>query len=143
MACMNASIVPSRRTVLAGGLAAGTATALVACGSGTPKEPAVPASGTGTVATTTAHLPVGSATSVKVDGKNYLLFRPAEDKVLAYTAVCTHQGCTVGIGTDDFACPCHGSRFSREDGSATHGPAEKPLARFPAKVDGDKILIYL
>lgn len=143
MACMNASIVPSRRTVLAGGLAAGTATALVACGSGTSAEPAAPASGTGTVAITTAHLPVGSAASVKVDGKNYLLFRPAEDKVLAYTAVCTHQGCTVGIGTDDFACPCHGSRFSREDGHATHGPAEKPLARFPAKVDGGNILIYL
>jgi Rieske Fe-S protein len=129
--------------VLAGGLVAGAATALVACGSGTPAEPSVPASGTGTVAAATARLPVGAAISVKVEGKEYLLFRPAEDKVLAYTAVCTHQGCTVGIGTGDFACPCHGSRFSREDGTATHGPAKKPLARFPAKVDGDNILIYL
>jgi len=143
MASMNASIVPSRRAVLGSGLAAGAATVLVACGSGTSAEPSIPASGTGTVATTTAHLPVGAASQVKVGGKGYLLFRPAEDKVLAYTAVCTHQGCTVGIGTDDFACPCHGSRFSREDGSATHGPAEKPLARFPAKVDGDNILIYV
>ncbi|GER23514.1 iron-sulfur protein [Zafaria cholistanensis] len=137
---MNASSCPSRRTVLAGGVAA--VPALAACSPGPSGPPSIPASGSGTVAATTARLPVGAAASANVGGRTYLLYRAAADRVLAYSAVCTHQGCTVGVGAEDFACPCHGSRFSREDGSATHGPAQKPLARFPAAVDGGNILIY-
>ncbi len=45
---------------------------------------------------------------------------------------CTHLGCTVrwDAGGRRFACPCHGSAFDAQ-GQVLHGPAERPLARYP------------
>jgi cytochrome b6-f complex iron-sulfur subunit len=43
-------------------------------------------------------------------------------------AICTHLGCMTTWKQDEgvIACPCHGSRFSRE-GQKIAGPAPKPL----------------
>ena len=48
----------------------------------------------------------------------------------AISSVCTHLGCTVAWEptAQEFACPCHGSRFDAE-GQATRGPARQPLER--------------
>jgi cytochrome b6-f complex iron-sulfur subunit len=44
------------------------------------------------------------------------------------SAICTHLGCMTAWKQDEgvIACPCHGSRFSRE-GEKMAGPAPKPL----------------
>jgi cytochrome b6-f complex iron-sulfur subunit len=44
------------------------------------------------------------------------------------SAICTHLGCMTTWKQDEgvIACPCHGSRFSRE-GQKIAGPAPKPL----------------
>ena len=44
------------------------------------------------------------------------------------SAVCTHLGCMTAWKQEEgvIACPCHGSRFSRE-GQKIAGPAPKPL----------------
>ena len=132
-----------RRTVLGGSLVLGTGAALAACGGGSSVEEVPEPSGEATKATTTDELAVGESTSVAVSGDTYLLWRKDETTVLAYTAVCTHQGCTVGVTKKDFKCPCHGSEFSHDDGSAVVGPASKPLARFAAEIKGKDVLIYL
>jgi Rieske Fe-S protein len=44
---------------------------------------------------------------------------------------------TVENGTIN--CPCHGSKFSVEDGSVASGPATRPLAAKKIAVDGDQI----
>ena len=44
----------------------------------------------------------------------------------AIIAICTHLGCTPGLESNDFVCPCHGSRFAR-DGQVINGPATRPL----------------
>ena len=45
----------------------------------------------------------------------------------AYSLTCTHLGCTIEPdGEEDFICPCHGSRYTKE-GSVLKGPANKPL----------------
>jgi cytochrome b6-f complex iron-sulfur subunit len=44
----------------------------------------------------------------------------------ALSLVCTHLGCTLEPDPDEFACPCHNSRFDTE-GRPTHGPAAKSL----------------
>ena len=122
----------SRRAVLGGVTAVGAVAGLSACvnpsavaASSTPATPA--ASGEGTVAATTAELAVGSSLSVKIGGRTYLLFRPAEASVLAYRAVRTHAGCEVSVGEGEFVCHCHGSHFTRESGDVTAGPARGPL----------------
>ncbi|WP_372697822.1 Rieske (2Fe-2S) protein [Arthrobacter sp. JSM 101049] len=132
-----------RRTILGGTLAVGAGAALAACGGGNEPQAIPDPTGQPAKATTTADLPVGGSLSVAVQGDTYLLYRQDESTVLAYTAICTHQGCTVGLGKNDFKCPCHGSEFSHEDGSPVAGPAKKPLGRYAAAIDGQDVLIYL
>ena len=92
-------------------------------------------------------LPVGTSASVEVEGRTLLLRREAEDVVHAFSAVCTHQGCTVAAvtesGQDVFACPCHGSHFAVDTGVPFGGPASKPLTEFTAAVDGDWVVVTL
>lgn len=103
--------------------------------------------GTPTRAVRAQHLQVGTSASVEVEGRTLLLRRAAEDVVLAFSAVCTHQGCTVApateAGRDVFACPCHGSHFEVETGEPFGGPASKPLTEFTAAVDGDWVTVTL
>jgi Rieske Fe-S protein len=59
-----------------------------------------------------------------------VLTRTATDDVHGFSAVCTHQGCTVAAvtgGTID--CPCHGSRFDATTGAVSTGPAPSPLPK--------------
>jgi Rieske Fe-S protein len=54
---------------------------------------------------------------------------------VAFSARCTHMGCTVKPSGAKLQCPCHGSQFDALTGEVQKGPAEKPLADFPVKVE--------
>lgn len=88
-------------------------------------------------------LPVGRSTSVSVGEHDLLLHRAGEQEVLAFTSVCTHQGCTVEPGDDEFSCPCHGSVFAVDSGEPTSGPATRPLPRFEAEVSEGEIRVLV
>ena len=64
-------------------------------------------------------------------GSPAYLLQPASGKYLAYSAVCTHQGCIVGFdsGSDTFQCPCHGAGFAGQTGQVIAGPAPLPLTQ--------------
>lgn len=48
--------------------------------------------------------------------------------VHAFSATCTHQGCTVSSVTGGhITCPCHGSVFDAGTGAVVNGPATRPL----------------
>ena len=54
---------------------------------------------------------------------------------VAYSAVCTHQGCTVAYQNGNLACPCHGSVFDPAAGGAVVSPpANAPLPEIPVEV---------
>ena len=64
--------------------------------------------------------------------------------IVALSAICTHQGCTVGYnsGAGDVECPCHGSVFSTT-GSVINGPASSPLHLYPVSQTGNILTISL
>ena len=108
------------------------------------RQPAVipgPTSGTGLVPT--SEVVVGSG--VILADREVVITQPIAGDFRAFTAICTHQGCTVNEVTDTINCPCHESKFSIEDGSNVSGPSGSPagsvgpLSPIKIKVDGDQI----
>jgi Rieske Fe-S protein len=93
---------------------------------------------------TTADLPVGGslAFSDSVGNPGFAL-QPKAGTYLAYSAVCTHQGCTVGYdqAANQFACPCHGALFSGASGDVVRGPAKDPLQRYSIAESGGTLYI--
>jgi Rieske Fe-S protein len=140
----------SRRTVLTTGAAAAAgaavgAVALTACGSsssssgGTTTAQAPAAAGTPIVAL--SDVPVGQAKSVKApDGTDIIVARTSDAACAAFSAVCTHQGCTVAPQGADLVCPCHGSVFNALTGEVTKGPAKKPLPAVSVKVENGQVV---
>jgi len=64
------------------------------------------------------------------DGTPDIVIRHQSGSLSAFSAVCTHTGCTVGFASGVIACPCHGSEFDPNTGAVLRGPAATPL---PAK----------
>lgn len=57
-----------------------------------------------------------------------VLVREATGQLKAFSATCTHQGCTVAsVVSGVIQCPCHGSEFSAATGAVVRGPAARPL----------------
>jgi rieske iron-sulfur protein len=58
--------------------------------------------------------------------------------LVAYSAICTHLGCTVlpPLSAQGYiVCPCHGSIFDPANAAAVvHGPANRPLPALPIEV---------
>ncbi|MET7335476.1 Rieske (2Fe-2S) protein [Nonomuraea sp. NPDC005650] len=131
--------------------AGGLALALTACGGGTDtaqsagtgSESGAPQSSApqaGGALAKTADIPVGGGTIFK--DQKIVVTQPASGEFKAFSAVCTHNGCTVGSVSDGvIVCPCHNSKFAIADGSVTDGPADKPLPAQQIKVEGDQITL--
>jgi ubiquinol-cytochrome c reductase iron-sulfur subunit len=67
------------------------------------------------------------------------------DGVIAYSKLCSHAGCPVGLYADEahqLLCPCHHSIFDVLDGAQpVEGPASHPLPQLPLGTDADGFLI--
>ncbi len=67
--------------------------------------------------------------------------------VVAFSKICTHAGCPVGLyqaATQELFCPCHQSTFSVPAGAKpTFGPATRRLPQLPIGVDGAGYVIAL
>jgi Rieske Fe-S protein len=94
----------------------------------------------GEVLTRVSDLPVGGG--VILADRKIVVTRADKDTVRAFSAVCTHAGCTVsGISEGVITCPCHGSTFRVADGSVAQGPASAPLPAIDVGVDGDEVTL--
>jgi Rieske Fe-S protein len=65
--------------------------------------------------------------------------------VVAYSAICTHQGCEVSEWIAELqllSCPCHDSVFDpKDDGKVSDGPAPRSLPALPLKIrDGELVV---
>lgn len=138
---------PSRRQVVtAVPGAAGLALLVAACGSGSSgggggTTQAAGGGGGGDTLQLSA-VPVGSAVAAKdSSGRPVVVARPAQDHVVAFSAVCTHMGCTVAPAGVTLKCPCHGSAFDANTGAVINGPAARPLPSVAVRVDGGSVVI--
>ena len=65
--------------------------------------------------------------------------------VLAYSSICTHQGCDVKTWMSKenvLACFCHASKFNLLDGAkVVSGPASSALPAVPLKLEGEFLAI--
>ena len=147
----------SRRTVLGVG-AAGVfgvgVLALTGCASGGRGSSATASAGSAARGSSSAgggaavplvklsDVPVGGsvAARAKVHGLPAVVSRKTAGSVTAFSAICTHMGCTVNAGGPQLHCPCHGSVYDAFTGSVVHGPAPAALTAIPVKVvDGEVV----
>lgn len=155
----------TRRAILAGAVGAGAAAVVAACGGGgggsdsgssgsngsngqaqapaatggasTPAESTAP--GANGLATT-SEIPVGGGKIF--DAQKVVVTQPAAGQFKAFSAICTHMGCTVGsVSGGLIKCPCHGSEYSIQDGSVKGGPAPKALPAKQVTVTGNEIIV--
>ena len=71
-------------------------------------------------------------------GSPAVLFK-SKTGVYAYSAVCTHEGCTVQFNSasKNLQCGCHGAVFDPgKDGTVVTGPTNKPLPKIKVAVEG-------
>ena len=149
----------TRRTVLAAGSGGAVALALLAaCGGGNSSSsgatsapgsagPSAGGGGSGggsggsQALAKLSDVPVGGAVSATdASGKPVIVARPSAGKVVAFSAICTHMGCTVAPQGKILQCPCHGSTYDLATGDNTGGPAPRPLTELSVKVKGGKVV---
>lgn len=157
----------TRRCVLLGAGGLGAAAVLAACGTATTttnpngsdfaadpapagsKGAAAGSTGGGSTGGDSGGAAAGASLALVADvptgggiiAGDYVVTQPKQGTFKAFTKICTHQGCEVSEVKDGtINCPCHGAKFSIEDGSVKGGPAPKPLAETKVKVDGDSIV---
>ena len=73
-------------------------------------------------------------------GMPAILVRLAEDRLVAYEAICTHAKCVIGFDSDRrlIVCACHGAEFDPRRGAAVvAGPAPRPLPPLKVRLDRD------
>jgi Rieske Fe-S protein len=156
-----------RRVVLLGAGAVGVAGVLAACGGGddgtastgdkpttgggaeetaeatesSPAESSEPPAGSGAAGVVAvADVPVGGG--VIVTAEQIVVTQPADGEFKAFGSTCTHQSCQVNeVADGQIICPCHGSRYSIEDGSVQGGPAPEPLPEVGVAVEGDQVVL--
>ena len=67
------------------------------------------------------------------------------DGLVAYSKLCTHVGCPVGLYQADehlLLCPCHQSTFDVLDGArAVFGPATRSLPQLPIAIDTEGFVV--
>ncbi|MBV9486360.1 MAG: DoxX family membrane protein [Frankiaceae bacterium] len=76
-------------------------------------------------------------------GEPAWLVHSPQSGFVAFSAVCTHAGCSVGFdsSSQEFRCPCHGGRFDAGSGRVLGGPPPAPLRRIAVHVVNNEIRV--
>lgn len=110
----------------------------------TTSQPGSANSAKGTAIGSASAVPVGGARQFTdpAQGVPAYVVRPSTSSFVAFSAVCTHMGCTVGFYEPalQFRCPCHGSIFSATTGAVVQGPATVPLPAISIEESGGTLL---
>ena len=112
-----------RRVFLA---TSGATACLAAVGCSASGVPSGENNPTGPITLSTSDVPVGGG--IVLADRQVVVTQPEPGVFRAFSAICTHQGCTVNrVRNGAIECPCHNSRFSITDGAVVRNPAPQPL----------------
>jgi nitrite reductase/ring-hydroxylating ferredoxin subunit len=155
---------PSRRIVFQGLSALGVAAVLAGCGGDDDPQPRAsgPSSDDGSTGpsepgkgptskpkkpeepkvdalATTDEIPVGGG--IVLTDERIVVTQPRRGEFQAFSAVCTHQGQTVGeVQGNTITCNFHGSQYDAATGDVTNGPASAGLDPVKVRVEGGQIV---
>lgn len=122
------------------GSSGGASSSAASGSSSTSNSATQEASGGGQAIAQASEVAPGSATKFTDSGNPAVLVHLDGGEFAAYSAVCTHQGCTVAYQDGQLACPCHGSVFDPSNGAqVVNGPAQRPLPEIPVEVRGGEV----
>jgi Rieske Fe-S protein len=95
---------------------------------------------TGKVLGAASEIPLGGGKIFAAD--KVVVTQPARGRYLAFSAVCTHVGCTLDrVAGGVIGCPCHGGEFKITTGAVVAGPPPAPLARKRIKIVQGKVVL--
>lgn len=126
--------------------AAGALLASACAGGSTPTGPGG-LGGNGTLSVQISNYPALASVGgiARVDsgqGTPVAAVRTSATTFAAFSLICPHFGCTVGIATGSFACPCHGARFA-SNGQWTGGQPTGNLNALKASYDATTGLLTI
>lgn len=115
------------------------ASSATACGGGGDATGPSVSPGSANLSVTVANYPAlatvgGIARVDSGNGTPVAAVRTGASTFAAFSLICPHFGCTVGITGSSFQCPCHGARFAAT-GQWTGGQRTGNLTEFPATYD--------
>jgi Rieske Fe-S protein len=87
----------------------------------------------------------GGAAIINNSSGPLLIDHPSGTTYNAFSAICTHQGCTISnydSGSSQFVCLCHGSRYDI-NGKVVQGPASTALQQYQTSFSNNQLLITL
>jgi Rieske Fe-S protein len=113
---------------------------LAGCSSGSKSSSSGSPSAGGAALVKLSDVPVGGSVAAKSAGKPVVVSQKTPGAVTAFSAICTHMGCTVNAGGAQFHCPCHGSVYDAFTGAVVHGPAPAALTAVPVKLVGGDVV---
>lgn len=81
----------------------------------------------------TAKLEQNKFVILPVRGQRVIALQPSDQKLLAFSAVCTHEGCTVTYlpGQSIIWCPCHDGRYDLNGRVISGPPPQYTVKRQP------------
>ena len=100
-----------------------------------------PAAGSRAIARASEVRPGAAVEFEDPNGYPAVLVRLRGGDLVAYSAVCSHEGCAVAYKSGRLVCPCHGSIFDPANNArVVRGPASLPLAKVRIAVEDGTVV---
>ena len=88
-------------------------------------------------------LEAGAAMMFRFGTRPAVLIHQKDDSWTAFSAVCTHLGCTVKYEADKdrIHCACHGGVYDASTGAVKSGPPPKGLKQYSVEVKDGEVIV--
>jgi Rieske Fe-S protein len=92
---------------------------------------------------TVGDIPPGTGKNFKFGSTPAIVTHTKDGEFHAFSAICTHLGCTVQFRDDlqEIWCACHGGCYDAATGKNISGPPPKPLTMLKVTVKDDHITV--